>query len=107
MVVDRWESGDLAEAARACSAAIAEATAASASDGLPTRFDDYEIHGIFDFAEDGRKFSEHVPDDEAQYWSMFGHIPGRGIECIGDFETRKLAEHIYARITGRRYGSRF
>ena len=27
MVVDRWERGDLAEAARACSDAIAEATA--------------------------------------------------------------------------------
>jgi hypothetical protein len=27
MVVDRWERGDLAEAARACSAAVAEATA--------------------------------------------------------------------------------
>jgi hypothetical protein len=26
MVVDRWEHGDLAEAARACAAAIAEAT---------------------------------------------------------------------------------
>jgi hypothetical protein len=32
MVVDRWERGDLAEAARACSAAIAKATA-----GQPAR----------------------------------------------------------------------
>jgi hypothetical protein len=32
MVVDRWERGDLAEAARACSAAIAEATAGQDGD---------------------------------------------------------------------------
>jgi hypothetical protein len=82
-------------------------TAPSTSDtGLPSCFDDYEIHGIFDFDEDDRTFSEQVPDDEARYWSLFGHIPGRGLECIGDFESRKLAERIYARITGRRYGSK-
>lgn len=87
---------------------IAEAIAAGALPGddrdLPTRFDDYEIHGVFQFDDDGRKFCEQVPDDEAQFWSLYGHIPSRGLECIGDFESRKLAEQIYSRITGRRYG---
>ena len=35
MVVDRWERGDLAEAARACSDAIAEATAVGQDGGRP------------------------------------------------------------------------
>jgi len=35
MIVDRWERGDLAEAARACSDAIAEATAAGQDGDRP------------------------------------------------------------------------
>ena len=53
----------------------------------------------------GRTFGEQVPDNEAQFWSLFGHIPGQGLDCIGDFRTREHAEEVYARITGRRYGS--
>jgi hypothetical protein len=47
------------------------------SSDLPVRFDDYEIYGICEFDEDGRNFSEQVPDDE-----------------------------VCARITGRPYGPR-
>jgi hypothetical protein len=90
---------------------IAEAMAAATIPGdernLPTRFDAYEVHGVREYegATFGQgKYSEQVPDEEAEFWSLYGHIPGRGIECIGDFETRRLAEQIYARITGRRYG---
>ncbi|MBX6316166.1 MAG: hypothetical protein IRY99_25135 [Isosphaeraceae bacterium] len=46
---------------------------------------------------------ETVPDDEAEFWSLFGHIPGQGIDCIGDFKTREHAEEVFARITGRSY----
>jgi hypothetical protein len=73
-----------------------------------SRFDDYEIHGVREYhgAPFGQgKYSEQVPDDEAQFWSLFGHIPGQGLDCIGDFKTRQHAEEIYARITGRPYGS--
>jgi hypothetical protein len=87
---------------------IAEAMGAGAlprDDGdLPTRFDAYEIHGVREYhgAPFGQgKYSEQVPDDEAQFWSLFGHIPGQGLDCIGDFKTREHAEEIYARITGR------
>ena len=88
---------------------IAEAMAAGTLPGedgdLPTLFDDYEIHGVCTFNDDGRKFCEQVPDDEAQFWSLFGHISGQGLDSIGDFKTREHAEEVYARITGRRYGS--
>lgn len=59
-------------------------------------FDAYEIHGCKDFGG----FVEQVPDQEAQFWSLFGHIPNQGLKCIGDFETRKQAEEILQRIIG-------
>jgi hypothetical protein len=73
------------------------------SGNLPTRYDDYEIHGVFECSDDGRTFCEQVPDDEAQFWSLYGHIPGQGVDCIGDFKSRQHAEEVYARITGRCY----
>jgi hypothetical protein len=43
------------------------------------------------------------PDDAAEFWSLFGHVPGQGLECIGDFAIAGHAEEVIARITGRRY----
>ncbi len=74
--------------------------------GLPTRFDNYEVHAVREFYEHGRTYCEQVPENDAQYWSLFGHIPGQGAECIGDFTTREHAQEVYARITGRPYGPR-
>ena len=71
---------------------------------LTVRFDAYEIHGVGEFDDGTGKYCEQVPDDAAEFWSLYGHIPGQGVDCIGDFKTRKHAEEIYARITGRRYG---
>lgn len=76
---------------------------------LPTRFDDYEIGPCRRFREDGeRDRFYYVPSspEEADVWTLYGHIPGKGVEAIGDFETCALAEQVYARITGRRYGSK-
>ena len=80
--------------------------------GLPTPFDAYEIHGMRRFPGQGTEDEpvglaiddcEQAPDDRAQFWSLFGHIPGQGLECIGDFATRQHAEEVFARITGRPY----
>ena len=69
-------------------------------------FDDYEIHGVVEFrGADGTRYCEPAPDDEAHFWSLYGHIPGQGLECIGDFSTREQAEEIFVRITGRTYGT--
>jgi len=68
-----------------------------------TRFDTYEIHGIIEFGDGASRHCEQVADEDAQFWSLYGHIPGEGLECIGDFKTRKHAEEVYARITGGRY----
>jgi hypothetical protein len=68
----------------------------------PTPFDDYEIHPVTAYlSPDGTRFCE-VADDpaEASFWSLYGHIPGQGVECIGDFPSFEEAAAIYARITG-------
>ena len=70
---------------------------------LPVRFDAYEIHGVQETWFTHGKVK--VPDEDAESWGVFGHIPGEGLVFIGDFETRERAEEVYARITGRRYGS--
>ena len=67
------------------------------------RFDAYEIHGVREFGRGKSRHCEQVPDGEAQFWSLYGHIPGQGLECIGDFKTRRHAEEIYSRISGRPY----
>ena len=72
----------------------------------PTPFDAYEIHPVvLHQAPDGSRFAEQTADPaEASCWSLFGHIPGQGLECVGDFPTYELAAEIYARITGHGYG---
>jgi hypothetical protein len=70
---------------------------------LPAPFNGYEIHGVRQFGKGRSRFCEQVADNDAQFWSLYGHIPGQGLECIGDFKTRELAEEVYARITGHLY----
>jgi hypothetical protein len=72
----------------------------------PTRFDDYEIQPCRRFEEPdspGRFYFESCNADDADVWTLYGHIPGQGGEAIGDFDTLQHAEEVFARITGRRY----
>ena len=70
---------------------------------LPQRFDAFEIHGVREFREAGMAWCEQVADTEAQFWSIYGHIPGEGFVCIGNFKTRRYAEEVYARLRGCMY----
>ncbi|MGE3999016.1 MAG: hypothetical protein AB7I48_02275 [Planctomycetaceae bacterium] len=96
------------EAARACGSAIAKRVpaAVNAMGDLPPPFDAYEIHGVREFGRGKSQRCEQVADGEAHFWSLYGHIAGQGLECIGDFKSRELAEEIYARITGEFYADR-
>jgi len=76
----------------------------SSANPRPIPFDDYEIHGVKRFSEQGGSWCEQVADSDAAFWSLYGHIPSGGLDCIGDFNTRAHAEEVYARITGRTYG---
>jgi hypothetical protein len=71
-----------------------------------TPFDTYKIHPVTEHrAPDGSTFCK-VADDpaKASFWSLYGHIPGQGVACIGDFASFEAAAEVYARITGHRYG---
>jgi hypothetical protein len=69
-------------------------------------YDAFEISSVADFtAADGTKTTEVMHDDstleEADgpvYFSLYGHIPGKGVECIGDFSTRQDAEDTLRKI---------
>ena len=74
---------------------------------LPARFDAYEIAPCRRFEEPGkpgRFYFEPCEPAEADVWTLYGHIPGQGVEAIGDFDTREHAEDTYARITGQAFG---
>lgn len=70
----------------------------------PVRFDDYEIQPCrryIDMDEPQVSFVEPCEPSEADFWTLYGHIPGEGVQAIGDFDTRQHAEEVFARITGR------
>lgn len=71
-----------------------------------TPFDGYEVHGVRRYGRGKSSYCEQVPDEEAQFWSVYGHIPGQGVDCIGDFTTREHAEEVVARITRMKFVDR-
>lgn len=72
----------------------------------PTRFDAYEIQPCrryVDRDEPQVSFVEPCEPCEADFWTLYGHVPGEGAQAIGDFDTRQHAEEVFARITGCGY----
>ena len=69
-------------------------------------YDYYEISGCYRFNDDGARdpngsYVERCDDEaQAQFWTIYGHIDGQGVEAIGDFASRKAAEAVYLRIVG-------
>ena len=93
-------------ALKAAFEAGAKAACPPCAEGLPTRFDDYEIQPCRRYCEadePDRAFVEPCEPFEADFWTVYGHIPGEGVQAIGDFDTREHAEEVFARITGRSY----
>lgn len=73
---------------------------------LPKQFDEYEIlpcRLYRDVDEPDKSLIEPCEPHEAHFWTVYGHIPGEGVQAIGDFDTREHAEEVFARITGRPY----
>ena len=71
-------------------------------------YDAYEISPCIRLEEPdhpGRFYFETCDPHEATVWTLYGHIPGAGVEAIGDFDTFDHAADVYARITGRPYVS--
>ena len=93
-------------ALKAAFEAGAKAACPPCAEDLPTRFDDYEIQPCRRYREadePDRAFVEPCEPFEADFWTVYGHIPGEGVQAIGDFDTREHAEEVFARISGRSY----
>ena len=45
---------------------------------------------------------EDMPDKlrASASWSIYGHTPGEGVQCIGDFQTREQALEVLRRLMG-------
>ena len=72
----------------------------------PVRFDDYEIQPCrryIDMDEPRVSFVEPCEPSEADFWTLYGHVPGEGVQAVGDFDSREHAEEVFARITGCPY----
>ncbi len=65
-------------------------------------FDNYEIHGCRNVGGDA---CETCDDADAEFWTLYGHLPEGGLEAIGDLKSRKHAEEVFERITGQPFGS--
>jgi hypothetical protein len=66
-------------------------------------YDDYEISPCRRYEDPdspGTFYFEVCEPEEADVWTLYGHISGEGVEAIGDFATRERAEETFLRITG-------
>jgi hypothetical protein len=45
---------------------------------------------------------DDMPEDlrHSAFWSLFGHTPGEGAQCIGDYSTREHALEVLRRLFG-------
>ncbi|OWK45574.1 hypothetical protein [Fimbriiglobus ruber] len=66
-------------------------------------YDNYEISPCTRTEEPespGTYYFEVCEPEEADVWTLYGHIDGEGVEAIGDFATREHAEYTFQRIVG-------
>jgi hypothetical protein len=68
-------------------------------------FDNYEISPARRYDDAGLPdpngmYYEVCAPHEAEVWTLYGHIPGEGVQALGNFDTREHAEDVFFRITG-------
>ena len=51
----------------------------------------------------GKFYFEVCEPDEADVWTLYGHVNGEGVQAIGDFTNRDHAEETFFRITGLKF----
>lgn len=64
-------------------------------------YDNYEISGCWRIGDGADSCIETCDDADAQFWTLYGHIDGEGVEAIGNFSSREAAEQVFFRITGQ------
>ena len=66
----------------------------------PARFDGYEIAPVC--RVQGHDAYEICTPSEAEYWTLYGHIPGEGVDAVADRQTKEQCEELLYRLTGHR-----
>lgn len=75
---------------------------------MQPQFDNYEIRPVVALDEDNcvipLRLLHSVPvvsrepagceDTEIACWSIYGHLPGGGVECVADCPTEEFAQHV-------------
>lgn len=71
----------------------------------PADYDGIEIHGVrnLNAPDDPAGTMCEVDDETPEFFSVYAHCVYGGVECIGDFGTRALAEQ-YGREIAQKYG---
>jgi hypothetical protein len=66
-------------------------------------YDNYEISPCRRYEDPdspGKFYFEVCEPQEADVWTLYGHLDSVGVQAIGDFATREQAEEVFFRITG-------
>lgn len=66
------------------------------SNKSPTFYDALEVHPVCYLEE--YDCWEQCDPDEAEMWSLYGHLNTGGLECIGDFKSLEAAEEVRRRL---------
>jgi len=69
-------------------------------------YDNYEISPCrrYEEPESPGKFTFEVCEPhEADVWTIYGHITNEGVQAIGDFANRQVAEEVFFHITGLKF----
>jgi hypothetical protein len=64
-------------------------------------YDNYEISPCWEIVNGSDRFIETCEEELGQFWTLYGHVNGEGVQAIGDFKSRAAAEEVYFRITGQ------
>lgn len=72
-------------------------------DGKPHLYDAIEIHGIRNAnnTDDADGTCFEVDDENPEQFSLYLHIVSGGVECVGDFSTRELANQYADELSKR------
>lgn len=70
-------------------------------------FDGFEVHPckVYEEAEatlNKKQFVEQCKPAEAEFWSVYVHLVGAGLDCIADCKTEKEANELVEFLTALR-----
>jgi hypothetical protein len=69
-------------------------------------FDTLELAPVAQVDSDGAcepfETVDDIPEElrDSAFWSIYGHTPGEGVQCLGDFTTRADAIEVLMRLLG-------